>query len=231
MDKTVKEQLLELADEKYRAFHSALVPGVDNVLGVRLPEQRKIAREIARKDFRNYLNENLHKEKEEYYEETLILGLVIGYAKGSIDEILSYVALFLPKINNWGICDSFCSSLKITNKNLSRVWNFLQPYLTSTHEFELRFGIVMLLQYYILEEYIDRVLEALDAAKHEGYYVKMAVAWAVSICFVKFPEKTMEYLKNNSLDDFTYNKSLQKIIESLRVDKETKDLIRSMKRK
>ena len=75
------------------------------------------------------------------------------------------------------------------------------------------------------------MLPLLDRIKHDGYYVKMAVAWAISVCFVKYPEKTMAYLKDNTLDDFTYNKALQKIVESFRVNKETKNIIRSMKRK
>ena len=106
----------------------------------------------------------------------------------------------------------------------------MQPYLKSNKEFEIRFAVVIILNYYITEDYIDLVLETLDDVKHEGYYVKMAVAWAISLCFVKFEEKTMNYLKNNKLDDFTYNKSLQKICESLRVDKDTKAIIKSMKR-
>ena len=88
----------------------------------------------------------------------------------------------------------------------------------------------MLLTFYMQDEYISKVLLLLDSAKHEGYYVKMAVAWAISVCFIKYPEKTMAYLKKNTLDDFTYNKALQKITESLRVDKATKTVIRSMKR-
>ena len=104
-------------------------------------------------------------------------------------------------------------------------------HLSSKEEFEIRFGTVMLLNYYIDDGYIDRVLLLLDGIKHEGYYVKMAIAWAVSICFVKFPEKTMNYLMQNTMDNFTFNKSLQKITESLRVDKETKIIIRGMRRK
>lgn len=88
----------------------------------------------------------------------------------------------------------------------------------------------MLLDFYIEEEYISRVLQLLDSVEREGYYVKMAVAWAISICYVKLPEPTMKYLERNSLDDFTYNKALQKITESYRVDQDTKKMIRSMKR-
>jgi 3-methyladenine DNA glycosylase AlkD len=194
---------------------------------VRLPKLRELAKELAKGDWRGYIAV----AQADYYEEVMLQGLVIAYAKADIEEVLRYVAAFVPKINNWAVCDSFCTSLKITQRHRARVWDFLQPYLHSRKEFELRFGIVMLLGFYIADEYIDQVLALLDGAKHEGYYVKMAVAWAISICFVKYPEKTMAYLQNSTLDDFTYNKALQKITESFRVDKETKILIRSMKRK
>ena len=87
------------------------------------------------------------------------------------------------------------------------------------------------MDYYLTEEYIDKVLKIYNNIKSDAYYVKMAVAWALSFCYIKFPEKTMQLFESNQLDDFTYNKSLQKIIESSRVSKEEKDKIRKMKRK
>jgi len=227
MEKTIRESIFELEDEKYRQFHSKLVPGTDNIVGVRLPRLRDLAKRLAKGDWRD----SILSTKDDYYEEIMLQGLLIGYAKTDIEEILRYIASFVPKISNWAVCDTFCNSLKITKKHMEQVWEFLQPYLRSHEEFQMRFGVVMLLTFYIEDKYIDRVLESLDSAKHEGYYVKMAVAWAISICFVKYPEKTMAYLKKNTLDDFTYNKALQKITESFRVDKETKARIRSMKRK
>ena len=223
----LRNRLFELSDEKYKKFHSGLCPNTDNIIGVRLPQLRQIAKEIAKGDWRGYLENCL----EDYYEENLINGLVIAYAKCDVEEKLQYIKVFVPKINNWAICDSFCSSLKFTTKNREIVWGFLQPYLNSDKEFKIRFAVVMMLNYYITEEYIDIVLKSLDKISHDGYYVKMAVAWAVSICFIHFEDKTMDFLKNNNLDDFTYNKSLQKICESLRVNKDTKILIKSMKRK
>ena len=224
---TIRKQLFALADENYRQFHSRLCPNTDNIIGVRVPLLRNLAKEIAKGDWRTYLAS----AQNDYYEEVLLQGLVIGTVKADIEEVLRYTADFVPKIANWGICDSFCASLKITKKNPARVQTFLEPYLASTQEFELRFAIVMLLDFYITEEFIDQVLLALDKIKHNGYYVKMAIAWAVSICYIKYAEKTMHYLKHNTLDDFTYNKSLQKITESIRISQEEKILIRSMKRK
>ena len=227
MQNKIRERLIELADEQYRQFHSKLVPGTDNILGVRLPHLRKLAQELAKSDWQTYIAT----AQDDYNEEIMLQGLVIGYAKGDIREILSYVTNFVPKIKNWGVCDSFCNSLKITKKHKLLIWGFLQPYLLSREEFQLRFGIIMLLSFYIEDEYIDRVLILLDGAKHEGYYVKMAVAWAISICFIKFPQKTLSYLQKNTLDVFTHNKALQKITESLRVNQGTKTIIRTMKRK
>lgn len=227
MKKTIREQIFELADEEYQKFQSKLCPGIDNIVGVRIPLLRKLAKEIAKGNWREYMKY----AQDEYYEEVMLQGMVLGYVKADIEEVLSYITDFVPKIDNWSVCDSFCVGLKFTKTNMERVWDYIQPYLESKQEFEMRFGIVMLLDFYIEEDYIDRVLILLDEVKHEAYYVKMAVAWAISICYIKFPEKAMKYLNNNTLDDFTYNKGLQKITESLRVDKETKQLIKSMKRK
>ncbi|PIC62916.1 DNA alkylation repair protein [Sporosarcina sp. P13] len=226
MQNEIKEKIHELIDEDYQKFASALIPTNDNVLGVRKPELRKLAKEIAKGDWRSYLET----AEENYFEEVMLQGLVIGYVKADIEEILSYVVVFVPKIDNWSVCDSFCTSLKITKQHKERVWDFLQPYLISDDEYKLRFGIVMLLDYYIESDTIHSVLSLLDRVQHDGYYVKMAVAWALSICFVKFPKLTMCYLEgDHSLDKFTYNKALQKITESLRVESEVKSVIRGMK--
>ncbi len=228
MNQNIRSRLFELADEEYRKFNSSLVPGENRMmLGVRLPYLRDLAKEIAKGDWQHYLDH----AKEEYYEEVMLQGLVIGYAKAPPDEILEYTARFIPKINNWAVCDSFCTGLKLAKKQPRILWDFLQPYLRSGREFEIRFAVIMMLAHYINDEYIDRVIPRLDEIRHEGYYVKMGVAWAISVCYVKYPDRTINYLKACSLDDFTFNKSLQKILESYRVDQESKALIRSMKRK
>lgn len=227
MENKIREQIMVLADEKYKKFAMSLMPGIDNVLGVRLPELRKLAKKIAKDNWRDYLKN----ADNDYFEEIMLQGMVIGYAKAEVSEILTYVADFVPKINNWSICDSFCSGLKITKDNMDMVWRFIQPYAHSDSEYDIRFGVVMLLNFFIMDDYIDEVLSILNSIHHEGYYVKMAVAWTISMCYVKMPHKTMTFLKKNNIDDFTYNKALQKIIESFKVSKETKDIIREMKRK
>lgn len=226
MESTIRDQLMGLADEEYRKFSASLLPTIDHVIGVRLPELRKLAKAIARNDWRSYLK----RADNDFFEEMMLQGMVIGYAKADLEEILNYVSVFVPKIDNWSVCDSFCTGLKFTPANKERIWEFIQPYLRSEKEFELRFGVVMLLLYYVDEEHIQSVLARLDTIRHEGYYAKMAVAWALSVCYVKLPAPTMNYLLTHTLDTFTYNKALQKITESYRVNPETKNIIRRMKR-
>ena len=113
---------------------------------------------------------------------------------------------------------------------MTKMWGIIERYLKSNKEYELRFAVVTILDYYIVPDYIDEVLKRLNNINHNGYYVKMAIAWAIQVCFVKFPEKTMELLKDNKIDNWTYNKALQKILESYKVDDKTKNNIRKMKR-
>lgn len=216
----IKARILKEAEKDYKKFSAALIPNIDNVLGVRLPTLRKIAKEIYDgEDWQNFLQCN----DCEFMEEVMLQGMVIGLIKDKPEKILEYVKNFVPKINNWSVCDSFCNGLKFTKKNKKLVWDFIQPYFKSAEEYDIRFGFVMLLSHFIEEDYIDRILEITDQFKDDRYYAKMGAAWAVSVCFVKFPEKTFTYLKNSNLDKQTYNKCIQKIRESYRVDNSTKE--------
>lgn len=223
----IRKRLEELADEKYKKFHTGLCPNSNEILGVRVPILKNFAKEIVKEEnVEEYLNNALDNS----YEEILLQGMVLGLWKTPIENCCKYLEKFIPKINSWAVCDVSVAGFKITKKNMEYMWNMLQKYLKSDKEFELRFAIVMMLDFYITDEYIEKVLKILNNIKHDGYYVKMAVAWTIQVAFVKFPTQTMELLKNNKIDNWTYNKSLQKIIESYRVDDKTKEIIRKMKR-
>ena len=223
----IRKELEALSEDKYKEFSSSLIPNVDNVLGVRTPNLRKLSKEILKnKDFEKFLKTNQFKYMEEY----MLKGMLIGLLKRPIDDVLFYAKDFIPSIDNWSVCDSFCCGLKITNDHLDTVFDFLQPYFYSKNEYEIRFSYVMLLNYYLNDEYIDRVLNLVDEFKDERYYSRMAVAWLISMCYVKYPNKTEMYLKKSKLDNWTFNKSIQKICESLKVDKKIKEKIKLMKK-
>ena len=224
----IKQKILSKAEKDYKKFSQSLIPNIDNVLGVRLPVLRKIAKEIYTKEnWRNFLEQN----EFEYMEEVMLQAMVIGLVKGEPENILKLVKNFVPKIDNWSVCDCFCAGLKFADKNQVLVWDFIQPYFKSDKEYDIRFAYVMLLEHFIDENYIDDCLKRIDEFKDTRYYAQMACAWALSICYVKFPEKTLAYLKKSKLDNWTFNKGIQKICESLRVEKSTKNMLKCLKRK
>lgn len=226
--KNIRKELLELKDEEYGKFQKKLCPDTNlEIIGIRIPKLRNLAKELAEEDYKYYLKSIENK----YFEEILLEGLVIGYCKTDIYEKLELIKEFVPKIDSWSITDTFCPTLKIKEKDLEKVWDFIMPYLKSNKEFEVRFAIIMMLDYYITDQYVDEVIECLDKVDNEGYYAKMAVAWTLAEIGIKYYDKLIKYLKgNNKLDTFTYNKTLQKLRESYRISSEQKEELKTMKR-
>lgn len=230
MREKINKELLKLKDDKYKEFSINLLPGVSkkSVIGIRIPLLRKIAAETIKEPWwENFLQE----DENLLFEEKMIQGMIIGLVKTEPEKKLTLIEMFLPRIDNWSICDSFCSGLKFAGeeKNQEKVWKFIEPLFSDKKEYKVRFASVMALNYYLKPEYLEEVLFHYDAVSHEGYYAKMAVAWGISVAYVKDPETTREFLKNNSLDKFTQNKSIQKIRESFRVEKADKELLKDFK--
>lgn len=234
----VRDELYKNMDVEYGKFTASLSPGAGNIIGVRIPVLRKMAKEIASVNWKEYLDG----ARDDTFEEVMLQGIVLGYARGKIDDILTYMGRFIPKIDDWSICDTCCNTFKIANQYQQEVWDFLMPYLDEqgvidgkpanerNREFELRFVAVMMLNYYLNDAYIDKVLYAYDHMKNDGYYLKMGVAWGLAEAYVKCPEPTKVFLDNNHLDDFTFNKAIQKMQESFRITPEEKAALKAMKR-
>ena len=220
----LQAELKALQDLKYQKFHSSLLPGVQNIIGVRMPLLRKLAKEVLRGDWRSYLDSSVA-EPNTYYEEDIIQALLIGTSKLSLQERHDYIKEFVPKINNWAVCDLFCGTLKEAQWYPQEYWQMLMPYFNSSNAYDLRFASVMLLNHFTGDEFAEEALKLLDAIKHEDYYVKMGVAWAISIFYIKQPQLTLKLIKQNNLDDFTHNKVIQKIRESFRVSNEDKEML------
>lgn len=226
LDKKIKEELGKLAEPKYKEFQERLLPGVNDIIGVRVPQLHKIAKKAVKDDWRSYLAE----EHAETYEERMIHGMIIGYARMETEERMAYLDRFVPIIDNWAICDCCTGTFKFMLKEQEVWFKYLMKQISVGTEFSIRFAMVALLNYYITEQWIDQVLEIYDSIDHEGYYTKMAAAWGISICYVKFPEKTKKLLIENHLDDFTHNKAIQKIRESYKVPSAEKEALKLLKR-
>ena len=227
----IKEELLKLQDEKYKEFNSSLCPDNNRkMIGIRVP----ILREFSKKLLKEYtLEEIVNNIDTEYFEEVMVRGFCIAYTKMEFKDKYRYIDDFIPLIDSWAITDSFVPSLKIKEKDLKSVLKYIQNYLKSDKEFYIRFAVIMYLDYFITDEFVDKVIEDLNNISHDGYYVKMGVAWCLCEIGIKYYNKFIYYMKSNDnkLDKFTYNKTIQKMIESYRVTNEQKDILRDMKRK
>lgn len=230
MNNIIRELIL-LGDEKYKKFNKKLCPDTNlEMLGIRVPILRKYAQRVASSD--EYEWEKFVKNNDiKYFEEVQLQGLVIGYKNLQFEEKLKYIEDFIPRMDSWALTDTFIPTLKIKKENLNDYWNFILKYVKSAKEFEVRFAVVSMLDYFIIDEYVDQVIKILNSISHDGYYVKMAVAWTLAEIGIKYNQKAIIFLKEkNNLDKFTYNKTLQKMIESYRIDKEQKEILRKMKR-
>lgn len=223
----IRKQLFQLQDLKYQKFHSNLCPGVSNIIGVRIPDIRKIVKKILKEDFITYITD----PNKKYYEEIMIEGLLIANIKLSFIEKEKYLNEFIPKINCWAITDICAASFKLKKDELNLLWDYLKKYEDSKMEYELRFMIVMWMDHYLIDDYVNEVLKKIDNIHSPYYYVNMAIAWLISVSYIKYPDITLEYLNHNNLDNWTYNKAVQKIIESNRVSNDDKEKFHKMKRK
>lgn len=209
----IHDKLLELADPAYLAFSSKLLPGITNMIGVRLPVLRKLAKEICKGSWELYLQQVTW----ETFEETMLTGMVIAALPLPLHEKWTYIEQFIPHIDNWSVCDSFCASLSCIKEDRQQALQYLQPYLSSKEEFPFRFAVVMLLWYYSDETYLPQTIETLVSLMPYGYYAEMAVAWALATCFATNPTFTLPYLQDARLSATVRRISIRKIRESAKI--------------
>ena len=216
----VLNELLKYADVEYKTFHKKLIPNVseEKIIGVRIPQLRKIAKCLDNDDF-----------GWDYYEEIMLHGFYIGYKKLDLPQRLNMLDEFIPKIDNWAVCDCVCSTLKFVKKNQAEFLDFLQKYMYSDKEYDVRFAVITLMDYYLDDEYIDYTLNYLKNIRSEYYYVNMGAAWAFCTAFSKYKDKVLPLLENRQLSSEIHNMTISKIRDSYRVDKETKEYLKTLR--
>lgn len=224
--KEVSQRLEQLSDGKNAKRSSTIIPNSKPNTGVRVPNLRKLAKEIAKEDYKGFL-ENC---PDDTFEQQMLQAFVIGYAKDDIETILFYGDGFIPKIQDWCVNDAFCQTFSIARKHREVVWNWLMKLADVEKEYYNRVVAVTLLSHFLVDEHIEEVFEVMNRLDFDSYYTQMGVAWCVATAYAKYPQKGMQFLKSNQLSDFTYDKSIQKMIESFRVTSGDKEVLRQMKR-
>ena len=221
----LQEELFKLQDTAYRDFHSSLMPGVDKeaVIGVRIPVLRKFAKEYAKSgETEQFMRELPHK----YYEENNLHMMLIGQVK-DYAECISELEKFLPYIDNWATCDLL--AVRTVKNHLNSYIKKIDRWLESEHIYTIRFGINMLMRYYLEEEFKLEYPGKVAAIRSEEYYVNMARAWYFATALAKKYDQVLPFLEEQKMDVWTHNKTIQKAIESYRITPEQKEYLRTLK--
>jgi 3-methyladenine DNA glycosylase AlkD len=222
---TVYERLAALGDEKYRDFQSKLVPNIpkETILGVKTPEMRKIAKEIrGTEEAEEFLTQLPHK----YYEENLVHFFVIAMIK-DFDECVEAVETFLPYVDCWPVCDQ--SSPKVFSRNHEKLLPLIKKWIESDHVYTSRFGIRMLMNEFLGEDFKPEYLEWVASVKGEDYYIKMMVAWYFATALAKQYDASVVYIEERRLEPWTHKKAIQKAVESFRVSDEHKEYLKTLR--
>lgn len=225
LEQKVQKQLMAMQDLKYRDFQCKLMPTVasDTVIGVRTPELRKFAKEFSKKpDVDEFLKILPHK----YYEENNLHGFLIETIKDYY-RVITELDAFLPYVDNWATCDLMRP--KIFQKHLEELLGKIKEWINDDHTYTIRFGIEMLMSFYLDEQFCPEFLELVSYVQSEEYYVNMMVAWYFATALAKQYDDTLPYIEQHRLSKWTHNKAIQKAVESYRISDGQKTYLRTLK--
>lgn len=221
----IQTTLFNLQDKEYREFQAKLIPNIDknSIIGIRTPEIRKIAKElISNNDFDEFLKELPHK----YFDENQLHSLTLSFIK-DFDTCLNYVNEFLPFIDNWANCDGL--SPKIFKKYHKELLPYIKGWLGSKQTYTVRFGIKMLMEHYLDEDYKIEYSDMVAEVASDEYYVNMMRAWYFATALCKQYKSIIPYIQEKRLDRWTHNKTIQKAIESYRITDTQKKILKELK--
>lgn len=222
----IQQQLFALRDEKYKAFHSKLIPTIDpqTIIGVRTPELRKLAKQIEQEP---ETQEFLHTLPHRYYEENNLHDFLLERIK-DYPTFLAELNAFLPYIDNWATCDGLRP--KCVKKHLPEFLQEIRSWMQSERTYTVRFGINMLMSFYLDDAFQEEYLSWVAQVQSAEYYVQMMQAWYFATALAKQWDRTILYLQNDQLGTWVHNKTIQKAIESRRISTQQKQLLRTLKR-
>ena len=222
---TLYDRLMKVKDDAYREFQTKLVPNVppETILGVRTPEMRNIAKEVFESPEREaFLNDLPHR----YYEENLIHFFVISMIK-DFDTCVNAVETFLPYVDCWPVSDQ--ATPKAFAKNHEKLLPYIRKWIASDHVYTARFGIRMLMNEFLGDDFREEYPELVADKKGDDYYLKMMEAWYFATALAKKYDETIPYFEERRLDEWVHKKAIQKAVESYRVSEEHKEYLKSLR--
>ena len=225
LNEKIRQTLFSLQDIKYGDFQAKLMPTMDRqrVIGVRTPALRKYAKELAKeKDIQEFLQDLPHK----YFEENQLHAFIICEQK-EYHRCMEELVRFLPYVDNWAICDQM--SPKVFKKHRKELLEQIKIWIASKETYTVRYGIGMLMNHFLEEDFEVEYPEIVAKIRTEEYYVNMMIAWYFATALAKQYEAVLPFLEERRLDNWTHRKAIQKSVESYRITKEQKEYLKSLR--
>ena len=223
----IRTELFNMQDEKYRDFQAKLIPTVeaDTIIGVRTPLLRKYAGQLLKRDdVQEFLNDLPHK----YFDENQLHAFILSGMK-DFEKCMDEVNKFLPCVDNWATCDQM--SPKVFKKHRPELTASIKMWIKSKETYTIRFGIGMLMEHFLDDDFDLKYPEAVSKIRSDEYYVNMMTAWYFATALAKQYESVLPYIEGKKLDTWTHNKAIQKAVESYRITDEQKAYLKSLKEK
>lgn len=225
--KSYYNELVKLQKEGLKNFNKLLIPNLDKeIIGVTNPKIKELSKAIIQKKDEEFLLSLPHL----YYEEDILHGYLLSYNVYTYQELIELIEKFLPYVNNWAVCDTMAKNKKILLKEREQYFNKCLEWVNTNKTYFIRFGLLQMMSYYLIDNYVDKIIDIILTIHNHDYYVDMMISWLLATMMINYQDKVISLLKEKQLNDFIIRKTISKSIESYRISNDTKEYLKELRK-
>ncbi len=225
--KSYYNELVKLQKDSLKNFNKLLIPNLDKeIIGVTNPKIKELSKAIIQEKDEEFLLSLPHL----YYEEDILHGYLLSYNVYTYQELIELIEKFLPYVNNWAVCDTMAKNKKILLKEREQYFNKCLEWVNTNKTYYIRFGLLQMMSYYLIDNYVDKIIDIILTIHNHDYYVDMMISWLLATMMIDYQEKVISLLKDKKLNNFIIRKTISKSIESFRISYDTKEYLKELRK-
>ena len=225
--KSYYNELVKLQKEGLKNFNKLLIPNLDKeIIGVTNPKIKELSKTIIQEKDEEFLLSLPHL----YYEEDILHGYLLSYNVYTYQELIELIEKFLPYVNNWAVCDTMAKNKKILLKEREQYFSKCLEWVNTNKTYYIRFGLLQMMSYYLIDNYVDKIIDIILTIHNHDYYVDMMISWLLATMMIDYQDKVISLLKDKKLNNFIIRKTISKSIESFRISYDTKEYLKELRK-
>ena len=225
--KSYYNELVKLQKDSLKNFNKLLIPNLDKeIIGVTNPKIKELSKAIIQEKDEEFLLSLPHL----YYEEDILHGYLLSYNVYTYYELIELIEKFLPYVNNWAVCDTMAKNKKILLKDREQYFNKCLEWVNTNKTYYIRFGLLQMMSYYLIDNYVDKIIDIILTIHNHDYYVDMMISWLLATMMIDYQDKVISLLKDKKLNNFIIRKTISKSIESFRISYDTKEYLKELRK-